>query len=176
MVSYLHLPIVATCFLLLLAMWRFWACINRMGFTREVGRRAPAMIRGDILTAVFAIMPFLIAAVDWLGVSLPHQPVPIPPLLAVILSGGCLGACVFILRDSSERFAGHWAGTQESALRTVAALRIINAAELSHALKVFQDNEARLKQEGQWSPEVEQTQAVIKKVEAIEGEVRRGRK
>ena len=38
MISYLHLPIVALCFFLLLAMWRFWACINRMGFTHEVGK------------------------------------------------------------------------------------------------------------------------------------------
>ena len=143
MVSYLHLPIVVLCFFLLLAMWRFWACIDRMGFTREVGKRAPSMIHGDILAAVFAIMPFLIAAVDWLGVPLPRQPAPISPLLAVVLSGGCLGACVFILRNSGERFAGHWAGTRESALRTVAALRIIDAAELAHALNVAQQHEAR---------------------------------
>lgn len=138
MVSYLHLPIVVLCFFLLLAMWRFWACIDRMGFTREVGKRAPSMIHGDILAAVFAIMPFLIAAVDWLGVPLPRQPAPISPLLAVVFSGGCLGACMFILRNSGERFAGHWAGTRESALRTVAALRIIDAAQLAHALDVMQ--------------------------------------
>ena len=141
MVSYLHLPIVVLCFFLLLAMWRFWACIDRMGFTREVGKRAPSMIHGDILAAVFAIMPFLMAAVDWLGVPLPRQPAPISPLLAVVLSGGCLGACVFILRNSGERFAGHWAGTRESALRTVAALRIIDAAELAHAMNYVQAHE-----------------------------------
>ena len=142
MVSYLHLPIVVLCFFLLLAMWRFWACIDRMGFTREVGKRAPSMIHGDILAAVFAIMPFLIAAVDWLGVPQPRQPAPISPLLAVVLSGGCLGACVFILRNSGERFAGHWAGTRESALRTVAALRIIDAVELTHAMNYVQAHEA----------------------------------
>lgn len=148
MVSYLHLPIVVLCFFLLLAMWRFWACIDRMGFTREVGKRAPSMIHGDILAAVFAIMPFLIAAVDWLGVPLPRQPAPIAPLLAVVLSGGCLGACVFILRHSGERFAGHWAGTRESALRTVAALRIIDAVELAHAMNYVQAREARTTRNG----------------------------
>lgn len=141
MASYLHFPIVALCFFLLLAIWRFWACIDRMGFTREVGKRAPSMIYGDILAAVFAIMPFLIAAVDWLGVPLPRQSEVISPLLAVVLSGGCLGACVFILRHSGERFAGHWAGTRESALRTVAALRIIDAAELAHAMNYVQAHE-----------------------------------
>jgi hypothetical protein len=105
MVSYLHLPIVVLCGFLLLAMWRFWTCIDRMGFTREVSKRAPSMINGDILAAGFAIVPFLIAAVDWLGVPLPRQPVPISPLLAVVLSGGCLGVCVFILWHSGERFA-----------------------------------------------------------------------
>lgn len=141
MVSYLHLPIVVLCVFLLLAMWRFWACIDRLGFTREVGKRAPSMVHGDILAAVFAIMPVLIAAVDWLGIPLPRQPAPIAPLLSVVLSGGCLGACVFILRHSGERFAGHWAGTRESALRTVAALRIIDAAELAHAMNYVQAHE-----------------------------------
>ena len=112
------------------------------------GKRAPSMIHGDILAAVFAIMPFLIAAVDWLGVPLPRQPAPISPLLAVVLSGGCLGACVFILRHFGERFAGHWAGTRESALRTVAALRIIDAAELAHAMNYIQAHEVRTKRSG----------------------------
>lgn len=43
---------------------------------------------------------------------------------------------MFMLRQSGERFAGYWAGTRESALRTVAALRIIDAAELARALDV----------------------------------------
>lgn len=148
MVSYLHLPIVVLCGFLLLAMWRFWTCIDRMGFTREVSKRAPSMINGDILAAGFAIVPFLIAAVDWLGVPLPRQPVPVSPLLAVVLSGGCLGVCVFILWHSGERFAGHWAGTRESALRTVAALRIIDAAELAHAMNYVQAHEVRSMRNG----------------------------
>ena len=136
MVSYLHFPIVVLCFFLLLSIRRFWVCIDRMGYMREVGKRAPAMVQGDILAAVFAMLPLLIAAVDWLGITLPRQPEPITPLVAVVLSGGCLGACLYVLRHSGERFAGHWAGTRESALRTVAALRIIDATELAHALHI----------------------------------------
>lgn len=143
MVSYTHFPIVVLCFFILLAMWRWWACIDRMRFTREVGRRAPAMVHGDILAAVFAIMPFLIATVDWLGVPLPHQPAPIPPALAVLFSIGCLSACVFILRNSGDRFALHWIGTWESALRTVAALNIISETELSYALNYIQTHETQ---------------------------------
>lgn len=141
MPSYIHFPVMVVCFILLLAMWRFWACINRMGFTKEVGRRAPSLVQGDLLAACFAIMPFLIAVVDWFGITLPRLDAPAPPLLAAFMSVGFLGASVFVLRESGERFAGHWAGTRESALRTVAALRIIEAAELAHALKYVQARE-----------------------------------
>lgn len=73
MISYIHAPVIALCFFILLSMWRFWACIDRMGFTKEIGRRAPLMIQGDILAAIFAILPFLVAAVDWFGITLPRQ-------------------------------------------------------------------------------------------------------
>jgi hypothetical protein len=41
----------------------------------------------------------------------------------------------------TDRFAGHWAGTQESALRTIAMLRIIDAVQLAHALNMMQQFE-----------------------------------
>ena len=128
MISYIHAPVIALCFFLLLSMWRFWACIDRLGFTREVSRRAPSMAQGDMLAATLAIMPFLVAAVDWFGITLPRQSAPIPPYAAAFISMACLGGCMFILRNSGERFAGHWAGTRESALRTVAALRMKDLA------------------------------------------------
>jgi len=139
---------MALCFFILVAMWRFWACIDRLGFTREVGRRAPSMIQGDILAATLAIMPFLVAAVDWSGLTLPRQSAPISPYAAAFISLACLGGCMFILRNSGERFAGHWAGTRESALRTVAALRIIDAAELAHALDYLQAHETAQRPQG----------------------------
>jgi len=148
MISYIHAPVIALCFFILLSMWRFWVCIDRLGFTREVGRRAPSMIQGDILAASFAIMPFLVAAVDWFGITLPRQSAPIPPYAAAFISLACLGGCMFILRNSGERFAGHWAGTRESALRTVAALRILDAAELAHALDYLHAHEAAQRPQG----------------------------
>lgn len=143
MISYAHVPLMAISFFILLAMWRFWSCIDRMGFMLEVSRRSPSMLQIDIVAAILTIMPFLLAAVDWAGIILPRQDAPISPHVSVILSLGCLLGCTFILRESGERFAGHWAGTRESALRTVAALRIIDAAELAHALKVDQQHEVR---------------------------------
>ena len=143
MISYIHAPVLAVLFFTLLSMRRWWLCIDRMGFSREVGRRAPSLVQGDILAATLAIVPFLVAAVDWFGITLPRQSAPISPGIAAFISVACLGGCVFVLRNSGERFAGHWAGTRESALRTVAALRIIDAAELAHALDVAQQHEAR---------------------------------
>ncbi|QXI14978.1 hypothetical protein [Pseudomonas hamedanensis] len=143
MISYIHAPVLAACFFTLLFMRRWWLYIDRMGFSREVGRRAPSLVQGDILAATLAIVPFLVAAVDWFGITLPRQSAPIAPGMAALISVVCLSGCVFVLRNSGQRFAGHWAGTRESALRTVVALRIIDASELAHALDVLQQHEAR---------------------------------
>ena len=143
MVSYIHLPIIVICFFVLMFMRRWWLCVDRMGYTKEVGRRAPSLVQRDILAATFAIMPFALAAVDWFSIALPGQAAPIPSMLAAIMSLGCVGGVIFILKNTGDRFAGNWAGTRESALRTVAALRIIDAAELAHALDVAQQHEAR---------------------------------
>lgn len=148
MISYIHAPVLALCFFILLFMRRWWLCVDRLGFAREVGRRARSLVQGDILAATLALMPFFIAAVDWLGIILPRQSAPVSPHLAAFLSMACLGGCVFVLRNSGERFAGNWAGTRESALRTVAALRIIDAAELAHALDYLQAHEAAQRPQG----------------------------
>lgn len=143
MISCIHVPLMAICFLLLLAMWRFWRCIDRMGFTQEVGRRAPSLVQRDLLATVFALLPFVIAAIDWLGITLPRQTEPVSPYLAVFASLACLGGCVFVLNNSGERFSGTLVGTRESALRTIAMLRIISAAELAHALRYLEAHEKR---------------------------------
>lgn len=138
--SYIHLPIIVLCFFVLIFMRRWWLCIDRMGYTKEVGRRAPSLVLRDILAATFAIMPFALAAADWFGITLPGQSAPIPSILFVIMSFGCVGSFIFILKNTDERFAGSWAGTRESALRTIAALRIIDATELARALQYVQED------------------------------------
>lgn len=142
MTSYIHIPILIACFFMLLSMRRWWLCISRMGFVRELGHRAPALVRGDILAVTFAATPFVVAVLDWLGSVMLGQTVIASPV-AVLLSLASLGASVFVLGNSGDRFAGHWAGTRESALRTVAMLRIIDAAELTHALGMLRQHEAR---------------------------------
>lgn len=146
MISYIHAPVIAACFFTLLFMRRWWLCIDRLGLSHEVSRRAPSLVRGDILAATFAIIPFFVAAVDFSGITLPRQSAPISSGLAAFISLACLGSCLFVLRNTGERFAGHWAGTRESALRTVAALRILDAAELAHALNYLQKHEAAQRQ------------------------------
>lgn len=136
MITYMHLPLTATAFFILLSMWRFWSCIARMGFIREVGKRAPLMLQRDLVAAIFAFVPMGLAAADWLGLNLPNQSYAMPS--AVALSIGGLAGCIFILAGSGERLAGDLAGARESALRTVAALRIIDAAELAFALQYAQ--------------------------------------
>lgn len=144
MISFFHVPVLVIClFFLLLPLWRFWVCIHRMGFTREVSRRAPLMPHTDLAAGILAFLPFVVALADWTAVTLPGKEGPLSPYAALFVSVACLALSVFILNKTGERIAPHWAGARESALRTVAALRIISAAELAHALEVAQQHEAR---------------------------------
>ena len=141
MVSYIHLPIVALCSFILLAIWRLWVCIDRLNCMREVTRRAPSMFHGHLLAAVFAIMPLLIAMVDWFGITLPRHTAPMNPYVAAFMSAACLGGCLLLLKNSMEYLALSWAGSRVGALRIVAMLRIIDAAELAYALQYVQERE-----------------------------------
>lgn len=143
MITLLHIPILVLCTFVLVAMWRFWACIDRMGAMREVSRRAPALVHGDLVAAASAMTPFVLAAIDWSGITLPGQAAPMSSYLAAFLSLGCVGLCIFMLRNANERIAGHWAGSRESAVRTLAALRIIDAAELAYAVDAIEHHENR---------------------------------
>jgi hypothetical protein len=135
LITYFHVPLIilGVCGLLL-PMWRFWTCIDRMGFMREVAQRAPTLLAVDIVAAIFAFMPVVMAAADWLDSSMSST-------VTAFISVLCISASVFILNQSGERISPRWAGARESALRTVAALRIIDAAELAHALQYVQARE-----------------------------------
>lgn len=140
-ISYIHLPLVALCSFILLSIWRLWVCIDRLGSMREVSRRAPSMFQGHLLAAVFAIMPFLIATVDWFGITLPRQTSPINAYVAAFISAACLGGCLLLLKNTGKYLALSWEGSREGALRVVAMLRIIDAAELAYALQYVQERE-----------------------------------
>lgn len=143
MISYWHIPALVICFFIIMFVRRWWICIKRLGFTREVTRRAPMLFHGDMFAVACAITPFLFAAIDWSGITLPRMEDPLSPGIAVLMSGICTSIALLCVLNSGERIAGSWAGTRESALRTIAALRIIDAAELAHALGVLQQYEGR---------------------------------
>ena len=140
MISYIHLPILVFCSFLLIFMHRFWVCVDRTGHMKEVSRRAPLLIQRDILAAVFAMVPFAMASIDWFEITLLRQTAPIPPLFCVLLSIGCVCTCLGILQNTLDRLAGSWSGTSESALRTIAALRIIDT-ELANTMHFIQKTE-----------------------------------
>lgn len=147
MISFFYIILVPFCFFfILMPAFRFWSCIDRMNLMREVNRRAPSMLFSDIAMGIFALMPFVLAFFDWTGITLPRQQAPISSYAAVFAAVVCTGASAFIMSRSPERFAGHWAGARENVLRTIAALRIIDAAELAHALKYVQAREEQAKQ------------------------------
>lgn len=91
------------------------------------------MVHRDVFAAALALTPFMIAVADWSSLTLPGHSTPISSTLSVWISIGLLVASLFTLRDSLERVAGSWAGTRESVLRTVAALRIIDDLALIKA-------------------------------------------
>lgn len=136
MISYAYFPMLVLSAFLIISIRRFWICADRMGFMRELSRRAPMLLKRDIMAAVLALVPISMALIDWLGITLPRQSVPMPPLLGVILAAGSLGASVAVLHNTLDRLAGSWAGTKESVLRTIAALQIIESTELGYRARI----------------------------------------
>jgi hypothetical protein len=126
MITIIHLPLILTCCFIAFSIHRFWACVRQMGFTKEINARAPLMVHRDVFAAALVLTPVMIAVADWSSLTLPGHSTPISSTLSVWISIGLLVASLFTLRDSLERVAGSWAGTRESVLRTIAALRIID--------------------------------------------------
>lgn len=150
MSSYTHIPLLVLCFFILLFMRRWWMCIGKLGFTKEVGRRAPSLVYGDIIAAAFLLLPFVIAGVDWFDITLPYQSSQLSSGVAALMSLVSICACYFTLGEFGNRFGGTWSGNRfagswprslESALRTVAALGVINETELADALQTVRQLE-----------------------------------
>lgn len=135
MISYAHILPLVVCFFILTFLRRFWICIGRFGAVKEVSRCAPELIQNDLLAASVAITPFVFALADWLQIVPPRATEPISSTLAVLISFACALGSLLLISRSAYRIAGSWAGTRESALRTLAALQIINAAEMAYSLK-----------------------------------------
>lgn len=148
MISYIHAPFMVFCFFILLAIYRLWVCIDRLKFIREITHRAPSFFQGHLLAASLAVMPFLIAAVAWSGITLPHQDAPMNAHLAALMSAGCIVGCVLLLKNSMEYLSLSWAGSRVGAIRLVAMLRIIDAAGLAYALDFLQAHETEQHPQG----------------------------
>ncbi|MNW01243.1 hypothetical protein D3C71_1968520 [compost metagenome] len=63
--------------------------------------------------------------------------------LAAFMSAACLGGCLLLLKNTGELLALSWAGSREGALRVVAMLRIIDAADFAYAMQYVQEHEAK---------------------------------
>ncbi|MBB1625956.1 hypothetical protein [Achromobacter sp. UMC71] len=133
--------------LLCFPIYRFWACARRLSpeHYRELIRRAPLMRTLDAIAFLMAAFTAYYAAMGLWGFTLPpldDEPLPawMNILLSAVTSVGCFGV---IWTNAPNRFTDPtWGGMRESVVRTLAALRIIEAAEVAHALNIINTREA----------------------------------
>jgi len=134
-----------------IAIYRFWACIRRMGYYRELVRRAPQMMPLDGVTIGMAGLVFYYAAMGWWGFILPFlNDEPLPKWQNIFMSMGSFLAFAGVAwMNAIRRFdQPSWGGMREGAVRTLAAFRILDAAELAHALDYLQAHEAAQRPQG----------------------------
>lgn len=93
-------------------------------------------------------MPFLVAAVDWFGITLPRQSAVIPALRGSLHFAGLPRWLHVHPAQLRRTLRGPLGRHAESALRTIAALRILDAAELAHALDYLHAHEAAQRPQG----------------------------
>lgn len=140
-------PVVLLC----LAIYRFWVCVRRMGYSDELVRRAPTMMPLDGVTFGMAGFVLYYAAMGWWGFTLPFlNDEPLPTWQNAFLSVvSLLAFCGVAWTNGVQRFERmSWGGMRESAVRTLAAFRILDAAELAHALDYLQAHEAAQRPQG----------------------------
>jgi hypothetical protein len=124
--------------LMSLAIVRFWYWLHRLGYTGEVVGRAPNMLALDGVSLLMAALSGYWSLHGWFGLTLPLlQDGPMADwqvaFLAIVTSVGC---CVVAYFNAGERFTHpSLAGMREAALRTLAALRIIDAVELARLVE-----------------------------------------
>ncbi|MFQ1064135.1 hypothetical protein [Bordetella trematum] len=137
-------PVVTIC----LAIYRFWSCARRLSpeYYRELVRRAPLMKALDVVAIGMAAFTAYYAAMGWFGFTLPFiDDEPLPAWMNVLLSAVTSVACVgAVWINAPNRFTQPtWGGMRESVVRTLAALRIIEAAEVAHALNIINAREVQ---------------------------------
>lgn len=131
-----------------IAIYRFWSCARRLSpeYYRELVRRAPLMKALDVVAIGMAAFTAYYAAMGWFGFTLPFiDDEPLPSWMNVLLSAVTSVACVGVVwTNAPNRFTQPtWGGMRESVVRTLAALRIIEAAEVAHALNIINAREVQ---------------------------------
>ena len=116
-----------------LAITRFWFCLRRLGYAGEVVGRAPNMLALDGVSLLMAALTGYWSLHSWFGVTLPIlQNGPMPEWQVTFMATVCSVACCAVAYfNAGERFVQpSLAGMREAALRTLMALRVIDAVEL----------------------------------------------
>ncbi len=120
----------------------FWHTIYKMGFVKTVMRRDHGLFVYDVFIAFFGLWSVYCVVAGWIGYSPIHGKTLTPwettfyPLVTFSIFVG------MIYRHGMRLLQPTWAGSRESALRTLAMLEIIDAAQLAHALQICKEYEA----------------------------------
>ncbi|SDI77466.1 hypothetical protein [Pseudomonas panipatensis] len=127
-----HLVAVPFVLLGFVPIWHFWRAISLLGLKAEVQRRDQSILYADTLT-VWAGLTTISTAVYFTFAK------PAPFLVtSFVVAAMCIGFAKIQSRTKHEPTA---AGAREEALRTVAKLQLIDAAQLAYALRVSQEYE-----------------------------------
>lgn len=122
-----------------IAIYRFWTCINQLGQSKELMRLAPNMAALDGVTIFAALSTLYFAALGW-GFDLPlfFHDEPLADWQNLFMALACCFTCIGLsLKNAGRRFehGPSWGGMRESAVRTLVAFRILDAVEVSRAMK-----------------------------------------
>ncbi len=125
--------------LISVGLYRFWRCVHQLGQSKELMRLAPHIVALDGVTIFAAITTFYFAALGW-GFTLPlfFHDEPLADWEIVLIATACCLTCMGLSwKNAGRRFeAGpSWGGMRESAVRTLVAFRILDAVEVSRAMK-----------------------------------------
>ncbi|MPS47830.1 hypothetical protein [Methylobacillus sp.] len=125
--------------LISVGLYRFWSCVHQLGQSKELMRLAPHMVALDGVTICAAFTTLYYAALGW-GVTLPlfFHDKPLADWENVLIAAACCLTCMGLSWiNAGRRFeAGpSWSGMRENAVRTLVAFRILDAVEVSHAMK-----------------------------------------
>lgn len=121
-----------------LAITRFWRCLRRLGYAGEIVGRAPNMLPLDGVSLLMAALTGYWSLHSWFGVTLPIlQNGPMAEWQVTFMALVCsIACCAVAYFNAGERFVHpSVAGMREAALRTLAAHRIIDAAELGRLVE-----------------------------------------